>query len=269
MRKHELRAKYTAIFPGVYLPREVQPSFAQRVQGAWLWSGRHGVFAGLTAARLHGAKWIDDALPVELVWPNARPPEGISTSATWLADGEIVSLGGLPTTSLTRTAFDLARRGPLAAAVARVDALGNAAAFLDTAAVCELSRRHKGTRGRRQVPRAVDLHDPGAQSPKETWLRLTVLAAGFPRPSTQIRVRSRSAKTYYLDMGWEHLKVAVEYDGDQHRTSKAQFEWDILRLEELAELGWIVIRVVAGTPKNEVIRRVRAAWAARTSSTLR
>ncbi len=30
--------------------------------------------------------------------------------------------------------------------------------------------------------------DAGAQSPKETWLRLLLIDAGFPRPQTQIPV---------------------------------------------------------------------------------
>lgn len=74
---------------------------------------------------------------------------------------------------------------------------------------------------------------------------------------------------YYLDMGWEDVKVAVEYDGDQHRTDRVQFAKDVVRLEELADLGWIVVRVVAGTSSAEVVRRVRRAWDAHSPSTLR
>ena len=61
-------------------------------------------------------------------------------------------------------------------------------------------------------------------------------------------------------MGWEDLKIAVEYDGDHHRTDRAQFARDITRLEELADLGWTVIRVAAGTPTREILDRVRRAW---------
>jgi very-short-patch-repair endonuclease len=238
----------------------MRPNFAQRVEAAWLWSHRQGVVAGLTAARLWGAKWIDDAQPVELIWPNARPPRGISTSAPLLAVVEMATLNGIPVTSLARTAFDLARRRPLQIAVERVDALGNSAPFtaMDVTAIAGM---HPGVRGIRQVERVLDIHDPGAQSPKETWLRLVVMRAGFPRPRTQIPVAR-----YYLDMGWEDPKVALEYDGDQHRTDKAQFARDVIRLEELADLGWTVVRVVAGTPTSEVVRRVRRAWE---SSTLR
>jgi len=178
---------------------------------AWLWSHRRGVIAGFTAARLHGALWLDDALPIELFWPNARTPPGISTSAVALADGETVTLGRLPASSLVRTAFDLARRRPISAAVAHLDALANAASF-DRADVLGLVTRHHGVRGLRQVARVLDLHDPGAQSPKETWLRLVIVRAGFPAPQTQIPVVVDGRIKYYLDMGWGDVKIAVEYD---------------------------------------------------------
>lgn len=265
VRKHELRSKYLPHFPGVYFPAGVQPTFAQRVEAAWLWSHRGGVVCGLSAARLFGAKWIDDALPIELIWPNARPPTGISTCAVALGEGETATLQRLPVTSQVRTAFDLARSRPLTAAVARLDALANAAPF-DCAEVLDLAARHRGVRGLRQIGRALDLHDPGAQSPRETWLRLVVVGAGFPRPRTQIPVIVGGRPKYYLDMGWKDFKVALEYDGDQHRTDKSQFARDVVRLEELAAMGWTVVRVVAGTPPAEVVRRVRRAWE---SSTLR
>ncbi len=267
VRKHELRSHYVALFPGVYMASQLTPRFADRVEGAWLWSRRQGIVAGLTASRLYGAKWVDETEPVELVWTNARPPAGIITSALGLAAGESVVLGRVPVTSLTRTAFDLARRPPLGGAVAKVDALGAAAVF-DRKEVLDLASRHRGVRGVRQVGRVLRLYDPGAESPKETWLRLLVINAGFPRPRTQIPVRC-GTKTYYLDMGWENLKIAVEYDGDHHRTDPRQFAKDIRRLEDLAALGWIVIRVAAGTPRDEIIGRLQRAWNVRTSSTLR
>ena len=150
VRKHELRSQYAALFPGVYFPSGRMPTFDQRAEAAWLWSSRRGVIAGLTAARLYGARWLDDALAIELFWANARTPPGISTSAVALGDGETVTLTGLPVTSLARTAFDLARRRPLRTAVARLDALANAAPF-DCGDVLGLVARHRGGRGRCQV----------------------------------------------------------------------------------------------------------------------
>ena len=268
VRKHQLRSEYSALFPGVYFPSGGQPTFAQRAEAAWLWSHRRGVIAGCTAARLHGALWLDDELPLEMFWRNARTPPGIATSAVAFADGETSTLGGLSVTSPVRTAFDLARRRPLHTAVARLDALANAVSF-DSADILDLAARHRGVRGVRQVATVLELSDRGAQSPRETWLRLVLLRGGFPPPRTQIPVTVGGRVKYYLDMGWEDTKVAAEYDGDQHRTDRAQFAKDVVRLEELADLGWIIVRVVAGTSSAEVVRRVRRAWDARSPSTLR
>jgi very-short-patch-repair endonuclease len=65
-------------------------------------------------------------------------------------------------------------------------------------------------------------------------------------------------------MGWEDLMVAVEYDGEQHRTDRRQYTWDVRRLELLERLGGIVVRVVAGDRPEDIVRRVKAAIARRT-----
>lgn len=57
-------------------------------------------------------------------------------------------------------------------------------------------------------------------------------------------------------MGWEDIKLAVEYDGDQHRTDRRQFTKDIRRAEVLAELGWTVVRVTAEDTPAGIIARI-------------
>jgi very-short-patch-repair endonuclease len=95
-------------------------------------------------------------------------------------------------------------------------------------------------------------------------LRLVLVNAGLPRPQTQIAVRDGSGTAIaYLDMGWEDAKVAVEYDGDHHRTDRYQYNWDVRRLELLQRLGWIVIRVLAGDRPADIVRRVKIALAGR------
>jgi very-short-patch-repair endonuclease len=259
VHKYGLRSRFRTVYPGVYLPRAVTPTFRQRAEAAWLWSHRRGVLSGLTAARLHGAKWVDDALPIELTWSNGRPPPGIRVFKDVLAAEDKELCASLPVTSVLRTAYDIGRRGRLADAVARLDALGNAVGFAVEELV-DLAESHRGARGVRRLRQAVALHDSGAQSPQETWLRLVILQAGFPKPRTQIPVRVDGRDKYYLDLGWEDLKLAVEYDGDHHRTDQIQFTRDIVRLEELADLGWIVIRVAAGTSRQEIVARLQRAW---------
>jgi hypothetical protein len=256
LKKHQLRHDFRALLPDVYVDPGLELTLPRRAAAAWLWSHREGIIAGVTAAGLHGAKWIDDGLPTELVWPNTRRPRGVRTFDFRLASDEFGEHDGMRLTTPVRTAFDLGRRGRFGEAVARLDSLGNATQFAaDDVAL--LVKRHKGARGSRQLERALDLHDPGAASPRETWLRLLLIRAGFPRPQTQISALGMSGRQYYLDMGWQDVMVAVEYDGDQHRLSRSQFVKDVYRLEELRELGWIVIRVVAENTEREIVERVR------------
>lgn len=266
VRKHELRARYTARLPDVYAPRGAELSLRDRALAAWLWSHRKGVIFGLTAAGLHGAKWIGDELPIEVISSNARRPAGLHTADLQLLSGERMTLGGLPVTTPTRTAFDLGRRRPMRSAVARMDALLRATG-VSVPEIRALAAEHRGARGLRQLGTVLTLVDPGAQSPKESWLRLLLVEAGLPRPRTQIPVRSADGwSVYYLDLGWEDAKVAVEYDGEHHRTDRLQYAKDVRRLEDLGRLGWIVIRVLAGDTKTDILRRVRAAFARRSSS---
>lgn len=239
-----------------------------RATAAWLWSRRGGVVAGSTAAALFGARYIDDGLPIELVWPNRRPPRGIVTHKVGeLAADEVIERRGLPITSLERTAFDLGRRGRLDDAVATLDALGNATGFRADEVLAFAAERHRGARGMLQLIAALDLYDPGAQSRKETWLRLLVIRAGYPRPTTQIPVTSvDGCRRYYLDMGWEERKLAAEYDGDQHRLDPVQFAHDIIRSEDLDELGWTRVRVAKRHSVSEVLGRLARAWTATVQS---
>lgn len=260
VRKHELRSRFRSEFPDVYVPRDAELTLQQRAVAAWLWSHREGVIAGLTASALHGAKWVDAQLPIELVWSNARRPRGLRTYDMRLASDEFAVLDGMRTTTPARAAFDIGRRGRLDDAIARLDALGNATG-LAVDDVVAIARRHRGARGLRQLEAALDLYDPGAASPKETWLRLLLIRAGYPRPQTQIPVVSVDGRRkYYLDMGWEDLLLAVEYDGEHHRTDPKVHAYDILRSEDLAELGWTRIAVVKQNRAADVLRRVERGW---------
>lgn len=260
LTRYELRRHFRAVMPDVYLDRRASPPLRQRSIAAWLWTGRAGVVAGSAASAMHGAKWIDDSVPVELIWANARTPDGVVTRADRLHDDEVVSADGLLITTAQRTAFDLGRRGSLTQAVARLDALIRAT-DLDIDGVRELAATHRHTRGLRQLERALDLVDAGAESPRESWLRVALIRNGFPRPATQIPVCAPDGFTIYrLDMGWEDAMVAVEYEGDHHRTTKERFAYEIRRLEDIAAAGWQVVRVAARNSERDVIARVERAW---------
>jgi hypothetical protein len=157
---------------------------------------------------------------------------------------EIVQLRGLPVTTVWRTAFDLGRHLPRNQAVARLDALMRAMPFsIDE--VKMLAAQHKGARGVRKLRAALALVDGGAMSPKESWLRLLLLDAGFPKPTSQLPLLRGWQLVGVFDMGWEDYKVAAEYDGDYHRSDRRRFVKDIDKLGIAGDQGWIVIRVVS------------------------
>ncbi|OBJ60589.1 hypothetical protein [Mycobacterium colombiense] len=264
LTRHRLRSRFVALHPDVYVAPDTELTATSRAQAAWLWSRRRGVVAGRSASALHGAKWVDHRAPARLFYQHRRPPPGINTWSDSLARNEVRVIGGIPTTSAARTAFDIACRNPVGNAVAALDALARAT-NLDIAEVESLAERYKGHRNVRRARRALALVDAGAESPRETWLRLLLIAAGYPRPSTQIPVYgSYGELVAVLDMGWESIKLAVEYDGDHHRSDRRQFNKDIRRAESLAEMGWINIRITAEDTAGGVIARVSAAWTRRT-----
>jgi very-short-patch-repair endonuclease len=53
--------------------------------------------------------------------------------------------------------------------------------------------------------------------------------------------------------------VALEYDGDHHRTDRGQYVKDIRRAETLERLGWHVVRVVKEDRPREIVERVSRA----------
>lgn len=262
LSRHQLRTRYRAVFPNVYLAREAQASLEQRIAAAWLWSGRRAVIAGAAAAALHGAKWIPDDVPVELIHANPRAPRGVLTRRYALTDDETQAMAGRTVTTPERTAFDIGRRGAVHSAVARLDTLARATGF-KADDVLRVAKSHPRSPGLRRLEAALELVDAGSQSPRESYLRLLLIDAGLPRPQTQIPVLGIDGiPIAYLDLGWEDWMVAVEYDDDHHRTDRRQYVKDIRRLAMLEEMGWIIVRVVAEDSPAAVLRRVRSAIAA-------
>jgi Protein of unknown function (DUF559) len=257
----QLCTGYTRLFRDVYVDRDVQVTAALRAKAGWLWTKRQGLVAGVSAAAMHGSKWVDDVTTVELIHENRHRLPGLLTRGDRVEDDEIAVIDGVPVTTATRTVLDLGCWYPMTSAVAAIDSLARATE-IKAADVELLAQRYPGRRGITRARRAINLFDAGAQSPKETWLRLLLINAGLPRPQTQIPVCDETGNAIaYLDMGWEDVKVAVEYDGDQHRSDRYQYNWDVRRSEILHRLGWTVIRVVAGDRPADIVRRVKSALA--------
>lgn len=262
----ELRRFHAAVYPGVWAPRGVELTATDHGRAAWLWSGRSGVLAGLSAAAMLGAKWIEPESPAELIHTNRRPPPRIAVHTDTLLSGEVRVVSGLPVTTAARTAFDLGRRHRLAQGVQRVDALLNAT-DIKVDDIDAVIARHPRVRGLRQLRATLKLVDGGAESPYESMTRMLLVQAGFPGPQTQIEVRDERGRVFArIDMGWPEWNVGVDFEGAHHWTDPKQRSWDVERFARILELGWTDVRVTSGMLHNEpkaFLERVGAALIAR------
>jgi hypothetical protein len=183
---YELRSQYVALHKDVYVPRDAGLTAVLRAKAYWLRSRRRGILAGFSASALHGSKWIDPTLPAAIIDTNRRAIPGVQVWEERIEPDEISVVDGMRLTTPARTALDLARRYPAGTAVAAIDALAQAVE-LKPADIDLLVERYRGRRGMKAARTALELVDGGAQSPKETWLRLLLLRAGFPRRKRRSR----------------------------------------------------------------------------------
>lgn len=108
-------------------------------------------------------------------------------------------------------------------------------------------------RGRRTCVRASRLVRARVDSLQEADGRLNFLCHGIPCPETGYvvtDVKFKSGAEMTLDMAWPEFKVAVEYDGDHHRTDKAQWRRDKEKRDRLRTRDWIIITATAANLAN-------------------
>jgi very-short-patch-repair endonuclease len=178
-----------------------------------------------------------------------RPREWLAIRGDRLRDAEIVPTPFGRATGPARTAFDLARRGRPDRALAWVDAV-LAGTAIGESAVREVIAAHPRVRGLRQAESVLAVADPRSESPRESMLRWTLHEAGLPAPTPQFVVRDGLNRFIArLDLAWPALKIAVEYDGAQHRDAR-QHSADLARHNRLRALGWTVVQVDAAQLGN-------------------
>ena len=230
-RRHELsrqdvRSRYRRLYRDVYVHNDVQLT---------------ATLAGLSAAAMLGAKWLDCDAPAEILRTDRHSQPDMAAHSYRVLDEEVCLAAGLPVTTAARTAFDIGRRHAGCGAVPVLDAL-LAATGATVADVHAVADRWPRTRGVRRLRLALELVDPGAESPQESRLRLILVRGGLPAPECQIRFPKLHIR---VDMGWREWRVAVEYDGVHHWADAAQRAWDIERIALLEAAGWVVVRVSA------------------------
>ncbi len=252
--KAQLRGpRYLRLFPDVYVRTSAEPpDLTLRSLAAYEYGRRRGVLSGYSAAELLDASCGPRDAPAELTVPGGRvhPHTGFALHRDALLRREVCTRRGVPVTTFRRTAYDLARWcAELVEAVAAVDRLSNRGGFTPDE-VLRIAERYPRARGRRRLPRVVDLADRRAGSPMETRLRLVLVLRGLPRPEVQWAVQDeRRRRAVWLDLAYPQHKIGIEFEGEEHLKPERVLR-DISRGTDLLDDGWRLYRFT----KHEVYR---------------
>lgn len=177
--------------------------------------------------------------------------------------GEIVEVDGVPVTTPERTCFDLARRATdLRAAVTDVEAVLRSTP-VDLSAVAAMASERARWLGRRQAAAALTHVVPGAESRRETALRLLwVLDAHLPAPEPNLEVFDLGGRFLgRVDLLDRDAALVGEYDGEHHAAA-AQRAADEVRRERIEAAGLTVVRVTSpdlGEHRQRTVSRLRQA----------
>ncbi|MFC8733945.1 DUF559 domain-containing protein [Luteimicrobium sp. NPDC057192] len=261
-RRHEIEARVrdgtlVRLRTGVYGPRVVEDSVAKRVQARMLQQVRAAVerlrgefwFSHVTAAVLWGCwTWKSDGLVhlTELSNPSIRRSSERMMRRHWtpLPQRDRSSINGIPVTSLERTAVDCARMLRPGPALVVLDAALRKRA--DRRLMATILEESRGKRGVRQARELLPLAVATSESPGESIVRWVALDAGLRPPSTAIPVVTEIGK-FWVDLGWEDLKIGIEFDGEEKYSGKYGEPAEVRRQERerqaaLERDGWIILR---------------------------
>lgn len=236
--------RFARLFPDTYVEATDEPvDLRLRSIAAYRYVEGRGVLSGYSAAELLGASCGLPGAPAEVTVPGGgqRSHPGLLVRRDRLAPGEIVGVGSVRCTFPPRTAWDLARRGPLVERIVGVDTLARAKGFHPDL-LLNYAARFPGARGCDRIPEVLTHADRCSGSPMETRLRMLLVFAGLPRPCSQWVVQDPMARrAVWLDLAYPEHRVGIEYEGEDH-VDPRRVRRDTGRATDLVDLGWRIYR---------------------------
>jgi hypothetical protein len=156
-----------------------------------------------------------------------------------LAPADIEMPYGFRMTSPARTWCELSEQCAIAELVAAGDFLIHWKSPLTSVShLTDCSNIPSFRRGRVVRRRALALLSDRAESYRESILRVSIVLAGFPTPEVNFEIRDAGGRfVARVDLAWPRARVVIEYEGDHHRTDRAQWQRDLRRVEALQDLG--------------------------------
>ncbi|GLJ80989.1 hypothetical protein [Microbacterium imperiale] len=219
-------------------------------------------FAGRTAAVLHGCPVVHpaDSLEVGVVAPG-RAPRARGIHGIKVAD-HLVTIGELHGVRVVSAASAWAMLGRTASVRELIIAGDALVAIPRGPGGGRMPHRRLCTPA--QLRAALPHIREGAMSPPETELRLDLVTAGLPEPMLDVEIRDDGGRLLGItELVYPDARVAIEVEGDHHRTSKRQWDRDLEKYATYTAAGWLVVRVtVSQVRSHRAVTLVRRALAA-------
>ncbi len=215
------RARYVAVRPGVYAPRERWEDLAPwerylaRVH-AYAQTNPAAVFAFESAAALYGLPLFGEPRSVHVFDEDRSRSRrfGDVVVHTSADHRDIRHVDGFHITAPAETAVDLMRvlPAPFALAVGDTVIAPRQVGLVSLAELIALADLQINRRGIRQVRLLLETVDPRAESVGESIGRAVILWSGFERPELQVEFRTGGI-TDRVDYAWRSVRAIAESDG--------------------------------------------------------
>lgn len=230
------------VLPGVVVTAETADSLELRADAALLIAPAGSLLSHHTAAALRGLPVPPSDEIHVTVPPGCRLRVGGIRPHD--ADREPEEVGGRRLSNPADTFLDLASYLSLLDLVVLGDAMVRRG-LIGLGALRSAAAARRG-RGVRRARTAAALVRPRVDSPRETWSRLLPVWAGLPEPMTGYVIRDDDGGWIAeVDLAYKPYRVAIEYDGDLHRTTRRKWRGDVAKRELLRQMGWVVIVLTA------------------------
>jgi hypothetical protein len=261
--------RFTAPTRGVRLSGE-SPGLAATCRALSLVLGPGAAFSHTTALRLLGVEvpWrLDQSQEIHVVTPaRTTRPDRLGVVSHFCGQPSLTTVRshGLVVTSGAQTWLHLSHHLSIDELAVLGDAMlrrrAPATSLDELRSLTDSTYKMKGLAKARV---ALDLLQPGTDSSMETRARLLLVHAGLPCPVVNRAAVDDLGRFLALpDMSYPEQRIAIEYDGDVHRTDPATWRRDVERRQRLEAAGWIIITATADDVlrhPERFVARVRSA----------
>lgn len=246
-----LRGKrFRRLYRDVYVCRDIEMTLIRWLQAARLVLPAGAAISHTTALWLYGVE-------VGTWWPlQFSTDQGAQTRKAGLLlhrrRGTLSrhSRQGLPVLGPDRTFVDCATNLGFVDLVITADWLTHLRVTTLKQLVSYADARHLD--GVKRARRALSFARKGAESPKETLIRLMLVFARLPEPECNKGIFDQNGRFLARgDLIYFDWKVLVEYDGWQHERDAKQRQRDRERREQLEAKGWRVIVITSEDLKRK------------------